>query len=69
VLLDDQEAEDAAQESYVRAFTGLRDFRAASSLRTWLARILLNEAFRRKRRRRVMLDIDVLQAAQERTRG
>jgi RNA polymerase sigma-70 factor (ECF subfamily) len=66
-VLDDQEAEDAVQESYVRAFTGLRDFRGASSLRTWLTRILLNEAFRRKRRRHIMLDISVLRAVQERT--
>jgi RNA polymerase sigma-70 factor, ECF subfamily len=45
-------AEDAVQETYVRVFTGLRDFRAAASLRTWLTRIVLNEAIRRKRRRR-----------------
>ena len=67
VLLDDQEAEDAVQETYVRVFTGLRDFRAAASLRTWLTRIVLNEAIRRKRRRRAVLDLDVLHAAQERT--
>jgi RNA polymerase sigma-70 factor, ECF subfamily len=66
VLPDDQEAEDAVQESYVRAFGGIRDFRAAASLRTWLTRIVLNEAIRRRRRRRVMLDLDVLHAAQER---
>jgi len=34
-------AEDAVQETYVRVFTGLRDFRAAASLRTWLTRIVL----------------------------
>ncbi len=67
VLSDDQEAEDAVQETYVRAFAGLRDFRAAASLRAWLTRIVLNEAIRLRRRRRSMLDLDVLHAAQERT--
>jgi DNA-directed RNA polymerase specialized sigma24 family protein len=30
VLLDDQEAEDAVQETYVRVLIGLRDFRAGA---------------------------------------
>ncbi|HET7681436.1 MAG TPA: RNA polymerase sigma factor [Xanthobacteraceae bacterium] len=68
VLSDDQEAEDAVQESYIRAFTGLRDFRGAASLRTWLTRIVLNEAIRRRRHRRSTVDLDALHAAQERTR-
>jgi RNA polymerase sigma factor (sigma-70 family) len=68
VLPDDQEAEDAVQETYIRAFTGLRDFRGAASLRTWLTRIVLNEAIRQRRRQRPMLDLDALQAAQELTR-
>jgi RNA polymerase sigma-70 factor (ECF subfamily) len=68
VLPDDQEAEDIVQETYIRAFTGLRDFRGAASLRTWLKRIVLNEAIRRRRRQRPMLDLEALHAAQERTR-
>ena len=68
VLADDHEAEDVVQESYIRAFNGLRDFRGAASLRTWLTRIALNEAIRRRRRRRSMVDLDALHAAQERTR-
>ncbi len=68
VLSDDHEAEDAVQESYLRAFTGLRDFRGAASLRTWLTRIVLNEAIRRRRRQRSMVNLDALLAVQERTR-
>jgi RNA polymerase sigma-70 factor (ECF subfamily) len=68
VLSDDHEAEDAVQESYIRVFTGLRDFRGAASLRTWLTRIVLNEAIRRRRRQRFMVDLDTLHAAEERTR-
>jgi RNA polymerase sigma-70 factor (ECF subfamily) len=65
VLADDHEAEDIVQEAYIRAFTGLRGFRASASLRTWLTRIVLNEALRRRRRRHAMLDLHALHAAQE----
>lgn len=51
VLGHDAEAEDAVQEAYVRAFTHLGDFRGDSRLSTWLARIVLNEALVRRRRR------------------
>jgi RNA polymerase sigma-70 factor (ECF subfamily) len=52
------EAEEALQESYVRAFTHLDRFRGESSLATWLARIVLNEALGRLRRRRPTVDLD-----------
>lgn len=68
VLPDNQEAEDAVQETYIRVFTGLRGFRGVASLRTWLTRIVLNEAIRRRRRRPSMIDLDALHVAQERSR-
>ena len=58
VLHDDGEAEDVVQESYVRAFAALADFRGDSSLATWLTRIALNEALGRLRRRRPTVDIE-----------
>jgi RNA polymerase sigma-70 factor (ECF subfamily) len=66
VLLDDYEAEDVVQETFVRAFTRLQFFRGEASLRTWLTRIARNEAIRRWRRLRSTVDLDALQAAQER---
>ena len=51
-LRNDSEAEDVVQETYVRAFTHLEDFRGDSSLATWLGRIAINEALGRLRRRR-----------------
>jgi DNA-directed RNA polymerase specialized sigma24 family protein len=39
ILRNDGEAEDVVQETYVRAFTHLQDFRGDSSLATWLGRI------------------------------
>jgi RNA polymerase sigma factor (sigma-70 family) len=52
ILRNDSEAEDVVQETYVRAFTHLQDFRGDSSLATWLARIAMNEALGRLRRQR-----------------
>ena len=52
ILRNDSEAEDVVQETYVRAFTHLERFRGDSSLATWLARIAMNEALGRLRRRR-----------------
>jgi RNA polymerase sigma-70 factor, ECF subfamily len=42
----------------VRAFTHLDGFRGSSSLATWLARIVSNEALARLRQRRPTVDID-----------
>jgi RNA polymerase sigma-70 factor (ECF subfamily) len=52
ILRNDGEAEDVVQETYVRAFTHLQDFRGDSSFATWLARIAMNEALGRLRRQR-----------------
>jgi len=56
-LRDDLEAEEVVHDSYVRAFTNLRGFRGGSSLATWLARIVTNEALGRLRRRRPTVNI------------
>src|ERR1700690_4335389 len=60
ILRNDSEAEDVVQETYVRAFTHLEDFRADSSLATWLARIAMNEALGRLRRARPSVDVSSL---------
>jgi RNA polymerase sigma-70 factor, ECF subfamily len=57
-LRNDLEAEEVVHDTYVRAFTHLDGFRGGSSLATWLARIVSNEALGRLRRRRPMVDID-----------
>src|SRR6478672_13009313 len=60
VLRNDSEAEDVVQETYVRAFTHLDDFRGDSSFATWLGRIAINEALGRLRRQRPSVDLDTL---------
>ena len=62
VVRDDSEAEDVVQESYVRAFARLREFRGEASLATWLTRIALNEALGRLRRRRPTSELSVIDA-------
>jgi RNA polymerase sigma-70 factor, ECF subfamily len=45
-----QDAEDIAQEAFLKAFVHLRTFRAEASFSTWLVRIALNEAVMLRRR-------------------
>jgi RNA polymerase sigma-70 factor, ECF subfamily len=66
ILRDDHDAEDIVQETFMRAFTGLRSFRGSATFRTWLTRIVLNEANQRLRRQRSTVDLHALEAAQER---
>ena len=51
ILGNDAEAEDVVQESYLRGLSGLEKFRGDSSLASWLARIVVNEAMRRLEQR------------------
>ena len=44
ILRDESEAEDAAQEAFVRAFHKLSSFREKSGFGTWLYRVALNTA-------------------------
>lgn len=64
VLRDDSEAEDALQETYLRAFRSLETFRGESSVLTWLTRIALNEARGRLRRRHPTVELDAVETAQ-----
>src|SRR5215213_1212145 len=52
ILRNDAEAEDVVQDTYVRAFTHLEQFRGDSSLSTWLSRIAMNESLGRLRRQK-----------------
>ncbi len=62
ILSSDDEAEDAVQAAYVRAFTSLSGFRGDARIGTWLGRIVLNEALGRTRRARPTVPIDALEA-------
>jgi len=66
VVRDDAEAEDVLQEAYTRAFANFESFRGDSSLLTWLTSIVLNESRGRLRRRRTLVQVDRIEAAQNR---
>lgn len=51
ILKNDDEAQDALQEAYLRAWRSLATFRAEARLSTWLVRIVVNEALGRLRKR------------------
>lgn len=53
ILKNDEEAEDAVQDAFLRAWLALGSFRGQSKLSTWLVRIVTNEALGRLRRARV----------------
>jgi RNA polymerase sigma-70 factor (ECF subfamily) len=46
-LNNSEEAEDIVQETFLRAWKGIRDFRAEAHLRTWLYRITINLCYNR----------------------
>ena len=52
IVGDRQEAEDVAQEAYLRVFRGLAGFRGDAQFETWLYRIVANAALTHLRRRR-----------------
>ena len=52
ILRNQEDAEDAAQRAFQRAFTHLNRFRGDSTLSTWLTRIAINEALMLLRQRR-----------------
>lgn len=52
MVSNEADAEDVAQDAFVRAYRGLRTFRGDSSFKTWLYRIVTNAARTHLARRR-----------------
>lgn len=52
ILRHDDDAEDALQEAYLRAWRSFVGFRAEAKVSTWLVRIVINEALGQLRSRR-----------------
>jgi RNA polymerase sigma-70 factor (ECF subfamily) len=53
LLDDDRDVEEAVQDTFVQAWRHLDRFRGEAQLFTWLYRIATNEAFMRRRRKRL----------------
>lgn len=58
MLGDAREAEDAAQEVFLRAYRSLDTFQSARPLRPWLRRIMVNLCLNRLASRRPVLELD-----------
>lgn len=58
-MKNEADAEEVAQEAFVRAFRSLQSFRADSKFSTWLISITLNEA-RSRLRRKALVPMDSL---------
>lgn len=52
LVISHEDAQDAAQETFIRAYNAFHSFRGHSSVSTWLFRIATNEALRQIRRRK-----------------
>lgn len=59
ILIDHEDADDAIQETFLKAWTNIDKFRGDSELYTWLYRIATNEALSilRKKRTRFFLPV------------
>jgi RNA polymerase sigma-70 factor (ECF subfamily) len=53
-----EDADDLAQEAFLRAYRGLHRFRGESKFRTWMARILVNLAINARRARRAAVPLE-----------
>jgi RNA polymerase sigma-70 factor (ECF subfamily) len=49
LLNDPEEARDAAQETFLKVYRGLKGFRGESGLKTWIFRIAINQAMNQQR--------------------
>ncbi|HKG21493.1 MAG TPA: sigma-70 family RNA polymerase sigma factor [Blastocatellia bacterium] len=49
ILGDAEEARDAAQETFLKVYRGLKRFRGESGLKTWIYRIAINQAMNQQR--------------------
>ncbi|MBR1547918.1 MAG: sigma-70 family RNA polymerase sigma factor [Prevotella sp.] len=66
IVTDREDAEEVAQDAFVKAFHSLSSFRGDSSPLTWLLRIAYHEALNSLRRRRpYMVDIEAVSVGSE----
>jgi RNA polymerase sigma-70 factor (ECF subfamily) len=65
ILRNDDDAQDAMQEAYVRAFTKLADYRTPGNFGAWLTRIAINEALMKKRSDRRFAPLDAARLQDE----
>ena len=63
IVLTHEDADDVLQNTFVKAWTNLQDFRNLSKLSTWLYRIAINESLDFLRKRKHLQDVTTDKAA------
>ncbi len=63
IVKDDQYAEEIVQDTFMKAFNGLKSFNRTSKFKSWFYRILVNESFRKLRQ--MKRDFIILEEVQE----
>lgn len=63
IVLTHEDADDVLQNTFVKAWTNLQDFRNLSKLSTWLYRIAINESLDFLRKRKHLQDVNTDQVA------
>ena len=74
LLGDAEDARDAAQETFIKVYKGLRGFRGESGLKTWIYRIAINQAMNqqrwwRRRRREETVSLELSRTDSDQTLG
>jgi RNA polymerase sigma-70 factor (ECF subfamily) len=60
VLHDEQDAEDALQDAFIKVYQNIRQFRGQSTFSTWLYRIVVNTCYTHvKKRQKQHLQVDI----------
>jgi RNA polymerase sigma factor (sigma-70 family) len=61
ILGNKEDAEEAVQDSFVRAYKGISRFREESKFSTWLYRIVYNTSYTRLKKRKAFTDVSVVE--------
>jgi RNA polymerase sigma factor (sigma-70 family) len=61
ILLNREEAEEVAQDAFVKAFTALKNFKKQAAFGTWLYRIVINTALNKKKPKKFFI-VDITAA-------
>jgi RNA polymerase sigma-70 factor (ECF subfamily) len=65
ILENEQDAEEAVQDSFVRAFQSIKTFKGDARFSTWLYRIVVNDSLNRLKRRKTVRQYDQIELAEE----
>ncbi len=57
ILLNKEDAEELAQDTFVKAFNGLHSFKGESLFSTWLYRIVINTSLNKKKLKKLKLSV------------